>query len=75
MLQNSIKRYQNKIITTAGLMDELINVSKEVVYGDSEAERLKLSPLEFAFYTAVANYDRSKELIQQDKLRELAVVL
>jgi type I restriction enzyme, R subunit len=75
MLQNSIKRYQNKIITAAELMDELIKVSKEIVHGDSEAERLKLTPLEFAFYTAVANNDSAKELMQQDKLRELAVVL
>ncbi|MDD4925569.1 MAG: type I restriction endonuclease subunit R [Methylotenera sp.] len=75
MLQNSIKRYQNKIITAAELMDELIKVSKEIVHGDSEAERLKLSPLEFAFYTAVANNDSARELMQQDKLRELAVVL
>jgi type I restriction enzyme, R subunit len=64
MLQNSIKRYQNKIITAAELMDELIKVSKEIVHGDSEAERLKLSPLEFAFYTAVANNDSAKELMQ-----------
>ena len=75
MLQNSIKRYQNKIITAAELMDELIKVSKEIVHGDSEAERLKLNPLEFAFYTAVANNDSARELMQQDKLRELAVVL
>jgi len=75
MLQNSIKRYQNKIITAAELMDELIKVSKEIVHGDSEAERMKLSPLEFAFYTAVANNDSAKQLMQQDKLRELAVVL
>jgi type I restriction enzyme, R subunit len=75
MLQNSIKRYQNKIITAAELMDELIKVSKEIVHGDSEAERLKLTPLEFAFYTAVSNNDSAKELMQQDKLRELAVVL
>lgn len=75
MLQNSIKRYQNKIITAAELMDELIKISKEIVHGDSEAERLKLSPLEFAFYTAVANNNSARELMQQDKLRELAVVL
>ena len=75
MLQSSIKRYQNKIITAAELMDELIKVSKEIVHGDSEAERMKLSPMEFAFYTAVSNNDSARELMQQDKLRELAVVL
>lgn len=56
-------------------MDELIKLSKEIVHGDSEAERLKLSPLEFAFYTAVANNYSAKELMELDKLRELAVVL
>ncbi|MCB5187824.1 type I restriction endonuclease subunit R [Methylobacillus caricis] len=75
MLQNSIKRYQNKIITAAELVEELIKVSKEIVNGDNEAERLGLSPLEFAFYTAVANNNSAKELMQQDKLRELAIVL
>ena len=38
MLQNSIKWYQNKIITAAELMDESIKVSKEIVHGDSEGE-------------------------------------
>ena len=34
-----------------------------------------LTDFEYAFYTAVANNDSAKELMQQDKLRELAVVL
>ena len=34
-----------------------------------------LSDFEYAFYTAVANNASAKELMQQDKLRELAVVL
>lgn len=45
------------------------------VDSDCEAECLKLSPLEFAFYTTVANNDSARELMQQDKWRELAVVL
>lgn len=44
------------------------------MHGDSEAERFKANPLEFAFYTAVSNNDSAKELMQQE-LRELAVVL
>ncbi|MCB5191800.1 type I restriction endonuclease subunit R [Methylobacillus arboreus] len=75
MLQNSIKRYQNKIITAAELIEELIKVSKEIVHGDNEPERLKLNPLEFAFYSAVANNNSARELMQQEKLRELAIVL
>ena len=75
MLENALKRYQNKILTAAEVMDELINISKEIVSADSEATAMGLSDYEYAFYTAVANNDSARELMQQDKLRELAVVL
>ncbi len=75
MLENSIKRYHNKILTAAEVMDELIKLSKEIVNMDSQAKNMGLTDFEFAFYTAVANNDSAKELMQQDKLRELAVIL
>lgn len=75
MLEDAIKRYQNKILTAAEVMDELIKVSKEIVAGDAEAAKMGLSDFEYAFYTAVASNDSAREMMQQDKLRELAVVL
>ena len=75
MLENAIKKYQNKILTAAEVMDELIRISKEIVASDAEAQEMGLSEYEYAFYTAVANNDSARELMQQDKLRELAVVL
>lgn len=75
MLENSIKKYHNKILTAAEVMDELIMLSKEIVSADSEAKQLGLTDFEYAFYTAVANNNSARELMQQDKLRELAVVL
>ena len=75
MLENSIKKYQNKILTAAEVMDELIKLSKEIVNMDNEAQKLGLTDFEYAFYTAVANNDSAKQLMQQDKLRELAVIL
>jgi len=75
MLEAAIKKYQNKILTAAEVMDELIKISKEIVASDSEAKQLGLSDFEYAFYTAVAKNESAKELMQQDKLRELAVVL
>ena len=75
MLENSIKKYHNKILTAAEVMDELIKLSKEIVNMDSEAKALGLTDFEYAFYTAVSNNDSAKELIQKDKLRELAVIL
>lgn len=54
-------------------MDELIKLSKEIVEMDSEAKAMGLT--EYAFYTSVVNNDSAKQLMEKDKLRELAVVL
>jgi type I restriction enzyme R subunit len=75
MLENAIKKYHNKVLTAAEVMDELIKISKEIVASDAEASHMGLSDFEYAFYTAVANNDSAKQLMQQDQLRELAVVL
>jgi type I restriction enzyme R subunit len=75
MLENSIKKYHNKILTAAEVIEELINLSKDIVEIDNEAKNMGLTDFEYAFYTAVANNDSARELMQQDKLRELAVVL
>lgn len=75
MLQDAIKKYHAKVLTAAEVMDELINISREIVKSDKQAEELGMSDFEYAFYTAVANNKSARELMQQDKLRELAVVL
>jgi len=75
MLETAIKKYHNKILTAAEVMDELIKISKEIVASDNEAKTLGLTDFEYAFYTAVANNDSAKELMQHDQLRELAVIL
>lgn len=75
MLENAIKKYQNKILTAAEVMDELIRISKEIVASDSQAKTLGLTDFEYAFYTAVASNNSAKQLMQHDQLRELAIVL
>ena len=75
MLENSIKKYHNKILTAAEVIEELIKLSKDIVEMDNEAKQMGLTDFEYAFYTAVANNDSARELMQKEKLRELAVVL
>jgi type I restriction enzyme R subunit len=75
MLETSIKKYQNKILTAAEVIEELIKISKEIVASDDVAKHMGLTDFEYAFYTAVASNDSAKELMQHDQLRELAVVL
>lgn len=75
MLENSIKKYHNKIITAVEVIDELINISKEIESMDKESKELGLEDFEYAFYTAVANNESAKELMGKDVLRSLAVVI
>ncbi|MBR0324479.1 MAG: type I restriction endonuclease subunit R, partial [Bacteroidales bacterium] len=52
MLENSIARYHNKVITAVEVIDELIGLSKHIVEQDDAAKNLGLSEYEFAFYSA-----------------------
>jgi type I restriction enzyme R subunit len=75
MLENSIKKYHNKILTASEVIEELIGIAKEIQNMDKEPEEMGLSEYEYAFYTAVANNESARELMGKDKLRELAVAL
>ena len=75
MLEASINKYHNKVITAVEVIDELIGLSKHIVAQDNAAKELGLSEYEYAFYSAVADNDSAVELMGKDKLRELAVVL
>lgn len=75
MLEKAILKYHNKIITAAEFIEELINLGKDIQEMDKEPQEMGLSTFEYAFYTAIANNKSARELMQKDKLRELAVVL
>ncbi len=75
MLENSIKKYHNKIITAVEVINELIELAKDIRKMDEEPREMGLSDFEYAFYSAVASNDSAKELMKKDKLRELAIVL
>jgi type I restriction enzyme R subunit len=75
MLETAIKKYHNRIITAAEFIEELIKLGKNIKEMDKEPQEMNMSTFEYAFYTAVANNKSARELMQKDKLRELAVVL
>ncbi|MFC1478743.1 type I restriction endonuclease subunit R [Candidatus Margulisiibacteriota bacterium] len=75
MLEISIKKYHNKILTAAEVIEELIQLSREIQKMDKEPKEMGLSDFEYAFYTAISNNNSARELMEKDKLRELAVVL
>ena len=75
MLEQSLRRYHNKAITSVEVIEEIINIGKDIRNSKEEPQKMGLSEYEYAFYTAVANNDSARELMQKEKLRELAVVL
>jgi type I restriction enzyme R subunit len=68
-------KVSHKILTAVQVIEELIKLSKDIVQMDKEAKEMGLTDFEYAFYTAVADNESARELMQQDTLRELAVVL
>lgn len=72
MLENAIKKYQNNLLTTAEIIQELIEIAKEVKRADQRGEQLKLSKEELAFYDALEVNDSAVQVLGNDTLREIA---
>ncbi|MEM0542607.1 type I restriction endonuclease subunit R [Flavobacterium sp. j3] len=72
MLESAIKRYQNNLLTTAEIIQELINIAKEIKEADKEGERLGLTKDEVAFYNALEVNDSAVMVLGDDQLKEIA---
>ena len=75
MLENSIRKYHNKILSAVEVIEELIKLSKDIQAMDKLPAELGLTNYEYAFYAAIACNESAMELMGKDKLRELAIVL
>ena len=72
MLESSIKRYQNNLLSTAEIIQELINLAKEIKASDKVAEELGLSQDELAFYDALETNDSAVKVLGDDTLKHIA---
>ena len=72
MLEKSIKRYQNKSIKTAQVIEELIELAKQMREAQRGGEELGLSPAELAFYDALETNDSAVQVLGYDTLRTIA---
>jgi type I restriction enzyme R subunit len=75
MLENAIRKYQNNVLTAAEVIQELIKMGKEIKASDLEAQEVGLSDYEYAFYMALADNDSAKDVMDNDTLKDLAIVL
>lgn len=72
MLEGAIKRYQNNLLTTAEIIQELINIAKDIKEADKEGERLGLTKDEVAFYNALEVNDSAVLVLGDEQLRDIA---
>ena len=72
MLEGAIKRYQNNLLTTAEIIQELIDIAKEIKEADAEGERLGLTQNEVAFYNALEVNDSAVQVLGDEQLRMIA---
>jgi type I restriction enzyme R subunit len=72
MLESSIKRYQNNLLTTAEIIQELINIAKQIKEADQEGAKLGLNNNEVAFYNALEVNDSAVQVLGDNTLKDIA---
>jgi len=72
MLEQAIKRYQNRAIETAQIIEELIALAKHIKRADARGEELGLTDYEIAFYDALEVNDSAVQVLGDETLRTIA---
>ncbi len=72
MLEGAVKRYQNNLITTAEIIQELIDLAKNIRVADERGEKLNLNRDELAFYDALGINDSAVKVLGDEQLRVIA---
>ncbi|RTQ47204.1 type I restriction endonuclease subunit R [Hymenobacter gummosus] len=72
MLDAAVKKYQNNVITAAQIIDELIQMAKELKDQDARGGRFGLNKDELAFYDALGASESAVEVMGDEKLRIIA---
>lgn len=72
MLANVVKRYQNRAIETAQVIEELIDMAKKFHAAASRGEELGLTEDEVRFYDALANNESAVRELNDETLKKIA---
>lgn len=75
MLAEAVKRYQNGLIDSAKIIEELIQLAKEIRAADQRGEKLNLRLDELAFYDALADNPNAELLLGDQILKQIAYEL
>jgi type I restriction enzyme R subunit len=72
LLENAIRKYQNRTIETTQVILELIQLAKEINEANKRGENTGLTEDELAFYDALAENESAKEVMGDDILKQIA---
>lgn len=72
MLERSIRKYQNRAIAAVEVIQELIELAKQIRDSQSRGTKLNLTDDEVAFYDALADNGSAVKVMGDDKLKFLA---
>jgi type I restriction enzyme R subunit len=72
MLESALRKYRARAITTAQVIDELIELAREVRAAEQRGENLGLTDDELAFYDALETNDSAVAVLGDDNLRLIA---
>jgi len=67
-----VRKYQNRAIETAQVIEELIGLAKDLRQAEQRGEQLGLSEDELAFYDALETNDSAVKVLGEPTLRDIA---
>jgi type I restriction enzyme R subunit len=72
LLEQAVRKYQNRAIETAQVIEELIQLAKDMRAAGERGEQLGLSEDELAFYDALEANDSAVKVLGEPTLRAIA---
>ena len=72
MLEESLRRYQNRAIEAAQVIEELLELARDMRAAQARGEALGLTDEELAFYDALETNDSAVQVLGDDTLRLIA---
>ncbi|MBK8517622.1 MAG: type I restriction endonuclease subunit R [Saprospiraceae bacterium] len=72
MLEQAVKNYQNNLITSAQVIDEMIRLAKDIKEADRKGVDLGLDFREYAFYSALEVSNSTVAILGDDVLKHIA---
>ena len=72
MLEQTLRRYQNRAVEAVSVIEELIQIARELREAAARGEKLGLSENELAFYDALETNDSAVQVLGDETLRAVA---